>query len=375
MKLFDVYSLYSIEPVRGVGSFVYDNKGNEYLDLYGGHAVISVGHAHPHYVKMISEQVAKLGFYSNSVENSLQQTLADKLGKVSGCDDYSLFLCNSGAESNENAIKTASFSTGRTKLLAFRNSFHGRTSGAVAATDNSKIRAPFNMTENVEFVEMNDINAVEEKLSTNEYCGVLIEGIQGVAGIHCPESGFLKQLREVASKHGTLLILDEIQSGYGRTGKFFAHQYEGIRPDIITMAKGMGNGFPIGGVLVAPHIRPWKGMLGTTFGGNHLACAAAIAVLDIIESERLIENAASVGSYLLSALKDMQSVKEVRGKGLMVGIELDYPVAELRKRLLFEKHIFTGSAGQSTIRLLPALGITKQNIDLFLKSFKELIAS
>ena len=373
MNLFDVYPLYPVEPVQGKGSYVYDAAGTEYLDLYGGHAVISIGHAHPHYVKQISEQVGKLGFYSNSVENSLQQQLADRLGRLSGYDDYSLFLCNSGAEANENAIKLASFHSDKAKVLAFGKAFHGRTSGAVAATDNPKIKAPFNRTTNVEFVPLGDIVAVEEKLQTGEFCAVIIEGIQGVAGIHCPSAEFLSQLREVTTKYGVSLILDEIQSGYGRTGKFFAHQVADIRPDLITMAKGMGNGFPVGGVLIAPHFKPWHGMLGTTFGGNHLACAAAIAVLDVFAQENLVENAAEVGAYLIDELKKIPQIKEVRGRGLMIGIEIEGSASEFRKRLLFEKHIFTGGAGVSTVRLLPALNITKAQADVFLAAFKELI--
>ena len=373
MKLFDVYSLYDIEPVSGKGNYVYTADGTEYLDLYGGHAVISVGHAHPHYVEAVSHQVAKLGFYSNSVENSLQTELAEKLGKASGYDDYSLFLCNSGAEANENAIKLASFHSGKAKGLAFGKAFHGRTSGAVAATDNPKIVSPFNRTENVEFVPLGDIEAVEAKLATNDFCAVLIEGIQGVAGIHCPSDEFLRQLREVTTKYGVSLILDEIQSGYGRTGQFFAHQIADIRPDLITMAKGMGNGFPIGGVLIAPHFNPWHGMLGTTFGGNHLACAAAIAVLDVFEQENLVTNAAEVGAYLIDELKKIPQIKEVRGRGLMIGIEIEGSASEFRKRLLFEKHIFTGGAGVSTVRLLPALGVTKAHVDVFLAAFKELM--
>lgn len=373
MELFNVYSLYPVEPVRGQGSKVYDREGREYLDLYGGHAVISIGHAHPHYVKLISEQVAKLGFYSNSVENSLQQQLADRLGAISGYDDYRLFLCNSGAEANENALKLASFATDRAKVLCFKKAFHGRTSGAVAATDNPKINAPFNRTDKVEFVPLNDTEAVKERLATREFAAVLIEGIQGVAGIHCPEDDFLRTLREECTRTGTMLILDEIQSGYGRSGRFFAHQQSGIRPDLITMAKGMGNGFPIGGVLIAPHFEPWPGMLGTTFGGNHLACAAAIAVLDVIRDEQLVENANRVGEYLIAELKKMPQLKEVRGRGLMIGIEIDGSASELRKRLLFEKGIFTGGAGLSTVRLLPALGLTKEDADTFLTAFKSLL--
>ena len=373
MELFNVYSLYPVEPVRGQGSYVYDREGREYLDLYGGHAVISIGHAHPHYVKLISEQVARLGFYSNSVENSLQQQLADRLGQLSGYDDYRLFLCNSGAEANENALKLASFATEREQVLCFKKAFHGRTSGAVAATDNPKINAPFNRTDKVEFVPLNDVEAVREKLSTRRFAAVMVEGIQGVAGIHCPTDEFLRTLREIATETGTMLILDEIQSGYGRSGRFFAHQQSGIRPDLITMAKGMGNGFPVGGVLIAPHLEAWPGMLGTTFGGNHLACAAAIAVLDVMREEKLVENAAEVGAYLIEELKQIPQLKEVRGRGLMIGFEIDGSASELRKRLLFEKGIFTGGAGVSTVRLLPALGITKAQADHFLTAFKSLL--
>lgn len=373
MELFNVYSLYPVEPVRGQGSYVYDREGREYLDLYGGHAVISIGHAHPHYVKLISEQVARLGFYSNSVENSLQQQLADRLGQLSGYDDYRLFLCNSGAEANENALKLASFATEREQVLCFKKAFHGRTSGAVAATDNPKINAPFNRTDKVEFVPLNDVEAVREKLSTRRFAAVMVEGIQGVAGIHCPTDDFLRAVREIATETGTMLILDEIQSGYGRSGRFFAHQQSGIRPDLITMAKGMGNGFPVGGVLIAPHLEAWPGMLGTTFGGNHLACAAAIAVLDVMREEKLVENAAEVGAYLIEELKKIPQLKEVRGRGLMIGFEIEGSASELRKRLLFEKGIFTGGAGVSTVRLLPALGITKAQADHFLTAFKSLL--
>lgn len=377
MKLFDVYPLYDIEPVKGSGCYVYDADGNEYLDLYGGHAVISIGHAHPHYVNAVAEQVARLGFYSNSVQNSLQQRLADRLGKASGYDDYELFLCNSGAEANENAMKLASFQTSRPKVLAFDRAFHGRTSGAVAATDNPKIQAPFNSTSNVEFAPLNDINAVEEKLSSGEFAAVIIEGIQGVAGIRMVEDEFLRRLREVTKKYGTLLILDEIQSGYGRTGKFFAHQYAGVRPDIITCAKGIANGFPMGAILIAPHIEAKKGMLGTTFGGNHLACAAAIAVLDVMADEKLVENAAEIGEYILTRLKEAAKtepkIKDVRGRGLMIGIEIEGSAPELRKRLLFEDKIFTGGAGEHTVRLLPALCITKEHADRFLDTFMKFL--
>ncbi|MEG1700803.1 MAG: aminotransferase class III-fold pyridoxal phosphate-dependent enzyme [Alistipes sp.] len=373
MELFNVYSLYPIEPVRGASCYVYDAAGVEYLDLYGGHAVISIGHAHPHYVQALSQQVARLGFYSNSVENSLQTTLADKLGRISGYDDYRLFLCNSGAEANENALKLASFHTGRTKVLAFSKAFHGRTSGAVAVTDNPAICAPFNRTSNVEFAPLNDIAAARAKLETGTFAAVIIEGIQGVAGIHCPTDDFLRQLRTLATQTGTQLILDEIQSGYGRTGRFFAHQWAGIRPDLITTAKGMGNGFPIGGVLIAPHIEARAGLLGTTFGGNHLACAAAIAVLDVLEGEQLIANAAAVGDKLLGELRQIAGLREVRGRGLMIGIELNGSGSDFRRQLLFEKHIFTGGAGASTVRLLPALCLTDTQADCFLDAFKELV--
>lgn len=373
MNLFDVYPLYPVEPVRGCGNYVYDAEGQEYLDLYGGHAVISIGHAHPHYVEAISKQVAALGFYSNSVENSLQREFAERLGKACGYEDYRLFLCNSGAEANENAIKLASFHSGKEKVLAFSRAFHGRTSGAVAATDNPKIVSPFNRTKNVEFVALNDLAAVEEKLAEGGFCAVLIEGIQGVAGIQCPTDEFLRGLRELTTRYGVTLILDEIQSGYGRTGKFFAHQWAGIRPDMITVAKGIANGFPMGGVLIGPQFEAWYGMLGTTFGGNHLACAAALAVLDVIEGERLIENANEVGEYLIAELRKMPRLKEVRGRGLMIGIEMDGSAAELRRRLLFEKHIFTGGAGATTVRLLPALTVGRKEADRFLASFSELI--
>ena len=374
MKMFDVYPLYDIEPVSGKGNYVYDSNGVEYLDLYGGHAVISIGHAHPHYVKAVQEQVARLGFYSNSVQNSLQGKLAEKLGRVSGYDDYSLFLCNSGAEANENAIKLASFHTGKSKLLAFKAAFHGRTSGAVAATDNPKIVAPFNRTENVEFVPLGDIEAVEAKLATGEFCAVIIEGIQGVAGIHCPSDDFFVALREATKRYGVVLIADEIQSGYGRSGDFFAHQHSGIKADVVTVAKGIANGFPMGGVLIAPHFEAWYGMLGTTFGGNHLACAAAIAVLEVIESENLVANAREVGDYLIAELKKIPQLKQVRGRGLMIGIEIDGSASEMRKRLLFERHIFTGGAGATTVRLLPALTLSRTQADTFLENFKELLA-
>ena len=375
MNLFDVYSLYDIEPVRGEGCYVFDNEGYRYLDLYGGHAVISVGHAHPHYVKAVSDQVAKLGFYSNSVINSLQSRLAERLGRVSGYDDYSLFLCNSGAEANENAIKLASFHTGKAKVLAFDKAFHGRTSGAVAATDNPKIVSPFNRTSNVEFAKLNDIEDVERRLASGDFCAVMVEGIQGVAGIRMPKDSFMRQLRELTKRMGVILIADEIQSGYGRTGRFFAHQYAEIRPDIITCAKGIANGFPMGAVLISPEFTAHKGMLGTTFGGNHLACAAALAVLNIIEEERLIDNAETIGTYLIDELKKMPQLKDVRGRGLMIGVEVDGSGSEMRRRLLFDHHIFTGGAGLSTVRLLPALCLNKDQADHFLNEFNKLLTS
>lgn len=376
MTLFDVYSLYDIEPVKGKGSHVYTADGSEYLDLYGGHAVISIGHAHPKYVKAVSDQVGNLGFYSNSVLNSLQVKLAERLGNASGYPDYSLFLCNSGAEANENAIKLASFTTGRSNILAFGKAFHGRTSGAVEATDNPAIRSPFNTTDHVTFVPLNDFEATRTVLESREYAAVIIEGIQGVSGIHEPSEEFLRFLSEECKKTGTLLILDEIQSGYGRTGKFFAHQHAGIRPDIITCAKGIANGFPAAAVLISPEIPAKKGMLGTTFGGNHLACAAALAVLEVMEDEKLVENAAEVGEYLISELKKIPGVKDVRGKGLMIGLEVEgFTGSELRKRLLFDHHIFTGGAGQFTVRLLPALSLSREDADHFLSEFKKAIST
>lgn len=374
MKLFDVYSLYDIEPVRGKGNYVYTADGTEYLDLYGGHAVISIGHAHPRYIKAVSEQVARLPFYSNSVKNSLQQRLADLLGEASGYDDYQLFLANSGAEANENAMKLASFTTGRSKILAFDKAFHGRTSAAVAATDNPKIQAPVNRTPNIEFAQLNDIEAVKRKLATGEFAAVIVEGIQGVAGIRMVDDDFLQKLRAVTRETGTLLILDEIQSGYGRTGRFFAHQHAGIHPDIITMAKGIANGFPMSGVLIAPEIPAVKGMLGTTFGGNHLACAAAIAVLEVMKEEQLVENAAEIGDYLLDELRKLPQLKDVRGRGLMIGIEIEGSAPELRRRLLFGHHVFTGGAGEHTVRLLPPLTIGREEADRFLAEFKALLS-
>lgn len=374
MDLFKVYKLWDIEPVRGLDTTLWDKDGVEYTDLYGGHAVISIGHCHPHYVKMLQDQLTKLGFYSNAVQNSLQRELASRLGKASGYDDYSLFLCNSGAEANENAMKLASFATGRARVLAFRKAFHGRTSGAVAATDNPKLRAPFNSTGNITFVPLGDIQAVEHELASREYAAVILEGIQGVAGIYEPGDEFLRGLRSLCDKYGTKLILDEIQSGYGRSGMFFAHQRSGVRADIITTAKGMANGLPIGGVLISPDIKAEYGMLGTTFGGNHLACTAALAVLDVIENEHLIENAAKVGERFKAALAGDKTLKEYRGRGLMIGLELKDEYIGLRDRLLFEKHFFTGAAGAGVIRLLPSLTVSGQTADRFIAAWKELTA-
>lgn len=378
MDLFEVYKLWDIEPVRGLDTTLWDKDGVEYTDLYGGHAVISVGHCHPHYVKTVSEQLSKLGFYSNAVQNGLQKELALKLGRISGYQDYKLFLCNSGAEAIENALKLASFATGKAKILAFGKSFHGRTSGAVSATDNPKIRAPFNSTDKVTFVQLGDIAGVEQALATGEYAAVVLEGIQGVAGIYEAPSTFWQQLRSLCDCHGVMLIADEIQSGYGRSGKFFAHQHHGIEADIITTAKGMANGFPIGGVLISPKIKAEYGMLGTTFGGNHLACSAAIAVLDIIESERLVENAAKIGEYFKNAFAGPQGLDkalvEYRGRGLMIGLEVKDEYADLRNRLLFEKHFFTGAAGAKVIRLLPSLTVSEETAQRFINAWKELTA-
>jgi acetylornithine/N-succinyldiaminopimelate aminotransferase len=370
MKLFDVYPLFEITPVKAQGSWLWDDKGTKYLDLYGGHAVISVGHSHPHYVKALSEQLTRIGFYSNSVRNPLQEQFAAKLGEVSGYPDYQLFLCNSGAEANENALKLASFVTGRKKILAFRKAFHGRTSGAVAATDNPKIVAPFNAGHDIVFVNMNDEKAVEETL-TSEFAAVIIEGIQGVGGIRLPDDSFLQFLQKKCEDTGTLLILDEIQSGYGRTGKFFAHQYAGIRPHLITMAKGMGNGFPIGGVLIQGAIKPWSGMLGTTFGGNYLAAVAGLAVLEIMQKEKLVENALNTGNHLLNELRKFNTISDVRGRGLMIGFDLPDDKKSVRNDLLFKHHIFTGEAKPNAIRLLPSLTLKIEEADIFLRALKE----
>lgn len=373
MKLFDVYPLFDVNIVKGKGCHVWDDKGQEYLDLYGGHAVISIGHAHPHYVEAISKQVATLGFYSNSVINKLQQELADRLGAMCGYDDYQLFLINSGAEANENALKLASFHNGRTRIVSFEKAFHGRTSLAVEATNNPKIIAPINDNGHVTYLPLNDVEAMKAELAKGDVCAVIIEGIQGVGGIKLPTADFLKALRQACDETDTVLILDEIQSGYGRSGKFFAHQYSDIRPDMITMAKGIGNGFPMAGVLINPKFKPVYGQLGTTFGGNHLACAAAIAVLDVMKDENLIENAAKVGAYLLEELKKFDGIKEVRGRGLMIGLEFDYPIKEIRQRLLFEQKVFTGASGTNVLRLLPPLCLTMADADEFLQRLRNVL--
>lgn len=374
MKIFDVYPLFNIEPVKARGSYLWDRQGKKYLDFYGGHAVISIGHSHPHYLKSVNSQLEQMGFYSNSVQIPLQNTLAEKLGELSGYDEYELFLCNSGAEANENALKLASFHTGRKQVIAFNGSFHGRTSLAVATTDDASIIAPVNQTENILFAPFNDESSLQA--ITAQTAAVIIEGIQGVGGIQVPETVFLKKLEAKCRETGAMLILDEIQSGYGRTGKFFAHQHAEIKPDIITIAKGMGNGFPIGGVLINPKIKAKHGLLGTTFGGSHLACAAAISVLEVIEKETLLVNVTATGEYLIPELKKLPGVKEVRGKGLMIGIDTEGNTAEVRKQLLFDHAIFTGySSLTKTIRLLPALNITQKEVDIFLEAFTKVLQS
>ncbi len=373
MKLFDVYPLMDVRPVRAKDCYVWDVQGNKYLDLYGGHAVISVGHSHPHYIKRIKNQLKNIGFYSNSVQNPLQQELAMKLGELSGFNDYSLFLCNTGAEANENAFKLASFHNGKKRILSFKKAFHGRTSATVATTDNPKIQAEVNKGHQVTFLPLNDIEAVKEEIQKGDVCAIIIEGIQGIGGIHCPEEDFLKELEVLCKNSGTVLILDEIQSGYGRSGSFFAFEKADIKPHLITMAKGMGNGFPIGAVLISPDFTPSHGMLGTTFGGNYLACAAALAVIEIIEQENLVENARTTGQYLINELKKIDQIKEVRGRGLMIGIEFNEEIAAIRKALLKEKKIFTGVSSTNIIRLLPPLTLKKKMADIFLQSFYEIL--
>ena len=371
MNLFDVYSLFDVTPVKGLGCRIWDDKGQEYLDLYGGHAVISIGHSHPPYIEVLTDQLSNIGFYSNSVRNPLQEELATRLGSACGLEDYSLFLDNSGAESNENAAKLASFHTGKDRIIAFRKSFHGRTSGAVALTDNPSIVSPFNSHHKVSFCELNDAAGVEEVLKGGDVAGIIIEGIQGCGGINLPTEAFMKELEALCRKWGACLILDEVQSGYGRTGKFFAHQWYGIRPDIITLGKGIANGFPCGGILISPEFKATKGMLGTTFGGNYLAMAAALATLDVIESEKLIDNALKVGEYLKDNMPKSPLIKEVRGKGLMLGIEFNCEVAPIRRDLLFDKHIFTGVAGKNMVRLLAPLCLSLDQAGTFINSFSK----
>ncbi|MBJ6146240.1 aspartate aminotransferase family protein [Hymenobacter sp. BT559] len=368
MNLFNVYPLVDITPVRALGATLWDDKGQQYLDFYGGHAVISIGHSHPHYVQRLSKQLQNIGFYSNSVQIPIQRELAEKLGEVSGYPEYALFLCNSGAEANENALKLASFHTDKTRVLAFKGAFHGRTSGAVAATDNPKIVAPFNAGHAVSFLEY-DLAAVEQALQAGDVCAAIIEPIQGVGGIIMPSDDFLRGLAALCQQYGALLIADEVQCGYGRSGKFFAHQWAGIQPDVISVAKGMGNGFPIGGILIAPHLKASYGLLGTTFGGNHLACAAALAVLEVIEQEHLVEHARTLGDYLRTELLAHAGAEEIRGRGLMIGVKYDFPVKEVRDKLLTEHHIFVGNASDPTVlRLLPPLNITKAEVDVFLQA-------
>ncbi len=377
MNLFDVYSLFDVVPAKAKGCHVWDDKGVEYLDLYGGHAVISIGHSHPKYIKAITDQVNNIAFYSNSVINPLQSVLAEKIGKLSGYPEYSLFLINSGAEANENCLKLASFATGRKKMVAFRRSFHGRTSGAVAVTDNPKINSPFNLQHEVCWAELNDLKSVAQYVEKDDIAAVIIEGVQGCGGIHIPDTQFMKDLVELCHAHGTKLIVDEIQSGYGRTGKFFAHQHYGIRPNIISMAKGIANGFPVGAVLISPEFEAVKGMLGTTFGGNYLGMAAAIAVADVYEEEGLEKNAAEVGQYILDELGKIDfagRVKEIRGIGMMIGIEFNEPVSPIRQKLLYEHHIFTGVAGQNMVRILPPLCLSKGEVDQFITALKAVLS-
>lgn len=371
MNLYDVYPLFDVNIVKGEGCKVWDDKGNEYLDLYGGHAVISIGHAHPKYVDMISHQVATLGFYSNSVINTLQQRVAEKLGRISGYEDYNLFFINSGAEANENALKLSSFKNSKRRVIAFKKAFHGRTSLAVEVTDNPKIVAPINANAHTTFVALGDIDAVRAEIEKGDVTAVIIEGIQGVGGVQIPSPVFLQQLQQLCNETDTTLILDEIQSGCGRSGKFFAHQWAGIKPDIITQAKGIGNGFPVGVVLISPKFQAVYGELGTTFGGNHLACAAVEAVLDVMQADNLLDNVNRVGEWLLTELKKIDGIKEVRGQGLMIGIEFDEPVKDIRRKLLFEERVFTGVSGTNTIRLLPPLSLTMEQAELFIDKFRK----
>ena len=372
MPLFDVYPLYNVTPVSGKDILVYDNEGTEYLDLYGGHAVISIGHAHPNYVEAVTNQVNTLGFYSNAIQNPLQKQLADKIEAQSGCKDYELFLCNSGAEANENALKLASFKTGKARVIAFNNGFHGRTSAAVAATDNANIVAPINAQQKVTFLELNDVEGVKRELEKGDVCAVIVEFIQGVGGLDQGTATFFEQVDALCKANNTMFIADEIQCGYGRSGKFFAFQYYNVTPDIISMAKGMGNGFPIGGILIHPDIEAKYGMLGTTFGGNHLACAAGLAVLNTIEEENLIENTNNISEYFIEIAKTIPQIKNIKGRGLMIGLEFDFEVGELRKKLIYDKHIFTGGASnKKLLRILPPLTIKKEHVDQFFAALKK----
>ena len=371
MKLFDVYSLLDIEPVKAEGAYLWDKNGVEYLDFYGGHAVISIGHSHPHYVGRITEQLSNIGFYSNAVINSLQEELAEKIGSLAkGYEDYSLFLCNSGAEANENALKLASFTTGRERVLAMKGAFHGRTSMAVAVTDNPAIQAPINKSDKVSFIALNDCEALREELQKGEYAAVIIEPIQGVGGIQVATDEFLLTAREVCDATGTLLIMDEVQSGYGRSGRFFAHQWSGVKADIVSMAKGIANGFPVGAIIISPEIPAKKGMLGTTFGGSHLACAAAIAVAEVVKNEGLVENARKMGEKIVEGIQGVSGVEDVRGRGLMIGIDLSIPQADFRKVLREKYHIMTGLSGKYTLRLLPPLMIGEKEVERFVEAFK-----
>lgn len=371
MNLFDVYPLYDVTPVSAKGIVVTDDKGQEYLDFYGGHAVISIGHSHPHYVKRLKDQLDKIGFYSNAVQNPLQVVLAHKLGEISDCQDYNLFLCNSGAEANENALKMASFKTGKSRILAFKNGFHGRTSAAVAATDNVAINAPLNKQQKVTIIPLNDTVAFKTEIEKGDVCGVIIEAIQGVGGLDEPTTRFYEEIAHLCKEHKVVLIADEVQSGFGRSGKFFGFQHHGITPDIISIAKGMGNGFPVGGILIHKNIEAKYGMLGTTFGGNHLACVATMAVLEVVEKENLIENAAALGAYFNQKATEIPQVKRVKGRGLMLGLEFDFEIAELRKRLIYNQHLFTGGAkDKHVLRILPALNISQTHLDVFFEKLK-----
>jgi len=376
MNLFDVYPLYDVEPVKAYDSTVVDADGKEYLDLYGGHAVISIGHSHPHYIKRIKNQLENIGFYSNAVKNNLQNELAEKLGRLSGCLDYQLFLCNSGAEANENALKLASFHTGKSRVLAFDNGFHGRTSAAVAATDNKKINAPLNSQHNVTFLPLNALELAKNELRKGDVCAVIVEAIQGVGGLDEGTTEFFQGLAALCKENGAVYILDEVQSGFGRTGKFFAYQHHGITPDIISIAKGMGNGFPVGGIIIAPHIKASYGLLGTTFGGNHLACTATLAVLEVLEAEELIDNARQTGEYFMTQVATIPGVKKIKGRGLMLGLEMDFEVGDLRKKLIYEERIFTGgSMNKKLLRILPPLAVGKKEIDTFLQAVKKVVLS